>query len=142
MTASVVPCPNCGHSSAIICAHKKLGVKIRYRKCRKCDTRVKTIQPLDDPAANEVVVPVLTEEANNKFFADLRSKHVARRASMNRANKLNVREIAEIKYLVHNRIQTQAYTAMQYGVEKTTIHSIANGDCFADVPTPTSLADL
>ena len=141
-TASVVHCPNCGHPAPIICAHKKYGVKIRYRKCRKCDTRVKTIQPLDDPASKEKVIPALTEEENNKFFADLRSKYASRRASMNRVNKLNIREIAEIKYLVLNNVQTQAYTAMQYGVEKTAIHRIATGACFADVPTPRSLADL
>ena len=56
--------------------------------------------------------------------------------------KLTERDAAEIKYLVHNNIQTQAYTAMQYGVEKTAIHRIATGACFADVKTPRSLADL
>lgn len=141
-TASVVFCPNCGHQTATYCASKKLGVKIRYRKCGKCDTRVKTVQRLDDLEAGEKIVPVLTQEEQNKFLADLRAKQVARRAVMNRANKLNVREVAEIKYLVLSKVQTPAYTAMQYGVEKATIERIVTGASFAHVKTPRSLADL
>ena len=141
-TASVVLCPNCGHQTATYCASKKLGVKIRYRKCGKCDTRVKTVQRLDDLEAGEKIVPVLTQEEQNKFLADLRAKQVARRAVMNRANKLNVREVAEIKYLVHSKVQTPGYTAMQYGVEKAIVERIIAGTSFAHVKTPRSLADL
>ena len=141
-TASVVFCPNCGHQTVTYCGSKKLGVKIRYRKCGKCDTRVKTIQRLDDLASGEEIVPVLTQDEQNKFLAGLRAKQAARRAAMNRANKLSIREVAEIKFLVLNQAQTAAYTAMQYGVEKATIDRITTGVSFPDVPTPESLADL
>ena len=141
-TASFIPCPKCGQQTSTYAASKKVGVKVRYRKCSKCNTHLKTVQQLDNLEAGEAVVPVLTQEEQNKFLADLRAKQVARRAVMNRANKLNVREVAEIKYLVHSKVQTPAYTAMQYGVEKVTIERIVAGTFFAHVKTPRSLADL
>ena len=140
-TASFIPCPKCGQQTSTYAASKKVGVKVRYRKCGKCNTHLKTVQQLDNLEAGEEVVPVLTQEEQNKHLANLRATQQGRRKSM-KGMKLTERDAAEIKYLVLNNIQTQAYTAMQYGVEKTAIHRIATGACFADVPTPKSLADL
>jgi len=141
-TASFIPCPKCGRQTVTYCyGTKKVDVKIRYRKCTKCDTRIKTIQRLDDLEAGEKVVPVMTPEEQGKHLAQCRARQKGRRTAMKQM-KLTERDAAEIKYLVHNNIQTQAYTAMQYGVEKTAIHRIATGACFADVKTPRSLADL
>ena len=141
-TASFIPCPKCGRQTATYCyGTKKVDVKTRYRKCTKCDTRIKTIQRLDDPEAGEKVVPVMTPEEQGIHLAQCRARQKGRRTAMKQM-KLTERDAAEIKYLVHNNIQTQAYTAMQYGVEKTAIHRIATGACFADVKTPRSLADL
>ena len=141
-TASVVHCPNCGHQTATYCATQRYGVKIRYRKCSKCQTRVKTVQPLDNVMADEKIVPIMTPQEHQKFLAELRAKQAGTRAVMHKIHKLTKREIAEIKYLLKNKIQTQAYTAMQYGVRKEDIHSIAIGVWFADIPTPRSLAEL
>ena len=140
-TASFIPCPKCGQQTSTYAASKKVGVKVRYRKCGKCNTHLKTVQQLDNLEAGEEVVPVLTQEEQSKHLASLRATQQGRRKSM-KGMKLTERDAAEIKYLVLNNIQTQAYTAMQYGVEKTAIHRIATGACFADVPTPKSLADL
>lgn len=141
-TASVVLCPNCGHQTHTYChGTRKPDIKTRYRKCRKCDTRVKTIQHLDDPEAGETIVPVMTPEEQGRHLAQCRARQKGRRKAMKQI-KLTERDVAEIKFLVLNNIQTQAYTAMQYGVEKTAIHRIATGACFADVKTPKSLADL
>lgn len=144
-TASVVNCPKCGTQTATYCyGTKKPDVKIRYRRCPKCENRLKTVQQLDDPEAGETIVPTMTADEQGKFLAECRAK-VARQKGRRKAMKqikLTERDVAEIKYLVLNGIQTQAYTAMQYGVEKTAIHRIATGACFADVPTPKSLADL
>jgi hypothetical protein len=144
-TASVVLCPKCGTQTATYCyGTKKPDVKVRYRRCPKCENRLKTIQRLDDLEAGEKIVPTMTMEEQGKFLAECRAKAArqkGRRKAMKQV-KLTERDVAEIKYLVLNGIQTQAYTAMQYGVEKTAIHRIATGACFADVPTPKSLADL
>ena len=141
-TASVVNCPKCGTQTATYCyGTKKVDVKVRYRRCPKCENRIKTIQRFDDPEAGEKIVPTMTPEEQGKFLAQCRARQKGRRKAMKQI-KLTERDVAEIKYLVHNNIQTQAYTAMQYGVEKTAIHRIATGVCFADVPTPKSLADL
>ena len=144
-TASVVLCPKCGTQTATYCyGTKKPDVKIRYRRCPKCEYRLKTIQRFDDPEAGEKIVPTMTVDEQGKFLAECRAKAArqkGRRKAMKQI-KLTERDVAEIKYLVHNDIQTQAYTAMQYGVEKTAIHRIATGACFADIPTPKSLADL
>ena len=141
-TASVVRCPKCGTQTATYCyGTKKPDVKIRYRRCPKCENRIKTIQRFDDPEAGEKIVPTMTQEEQNKHLAKLRATQQGRRKSM-KGMKLTERDAAEIKYLVLNNVQTQAYTAMQYGVEKTAIHRIATGVCFADIPTPKSLADL
>ena len=144
-TASVVLCPKCGTQTATYCyGTKKPDMKVRYRRCPKCENRIKTIQYFDDLEAGEKIVPTMTVEEQNKFLAECRAKAArqkGRRKAMKQI-KLTERDVAEIKYLVHNNIQTQAYTAMQYGVEKTSIHRIATGACFADVPTPKSLADL
>lgn len=145
-TASRIYCPNCGNQTQTYChSHRKANVKIRYRKCRKCDTRVKTFQYLDDIEAGEHIVPNPTPEESNKNRSEALagvSKHQKGRRAAMRNMKLTERDAAEIKFLIHNNIQTQAYTAMQYGVEKTAIHRIATGACFADIPTPKSLADL
>ena len=141
-TASVVLCPNCGHQTATYCATRRYGVKIRYRKCSKCQTRVKTIQPLDKEMAGEEIVPIMTPQEHQKYLAELRAKQAGNRSAMHKIHKLTNREIAEIKYLLKNKVQTQAYTAMQYGVRKEDIHNIAIGDWFADIATPRSLADL
>ncbi len=144
-TASVVLCPKCGTQTATYCyGTKKPDVKVRYRRCPKCENRLKTIQRFDDPEACEKIVPTMTADEQGKFLAECRAK-VARQKGRRKAMKqikLTERDVAEIKFLVLNNIQTQAYTAMQYGVEKTAIHRIATGACFADVPTPKSLADL
>ena len=142
-TASKIYCPNCGHQTHAYChSLRKVNVKVRYRKCRKCDTRVKTVQYLDNIEAGEHVVPNPTPEESNRNRSEALSKHQkGRRKAMN-GIKLTERDVAEIKFLIHNDVQTQAYTAMQYGVEKTAIHRIATGACFADIPTPSSLADL
>lgn len=142
-TASRVYCPNCGYQTHTYCrSDRRANVKIRYRKCRKCDTRVKTIQYLDDIESGEHVVPNPTpEESNNNRSVAMSKYQKGRRKAMN-GIKLTERDVAEIKFLIHNDVQTQAYTAMQYGVEKTAIHRIATGACFADIPTPRSLADL
>ena len=103
---------------------------------------VKTVQYLDNIEAGEHVVPNPTPEESNRNRSEALSKHQkGRRKAMN-GIKLTERDVAEIKFLIHNDVQTQAYTAMQYGVEKTAIHRIATGACFADIPTPSSLADL
>lgn len=144
-TASVVLCPKCGTQTATYCyGTKKPDVKVRYRRCPKCENRLKTIQRFDDLEAGEKIVPTMTAGEQAKFLAECRAKAArqkGRRRAMNQV-KLTERDVAEIKFLVLNNIQTQAYTAMQYGVEKTAIHRIATGACFADVPTPKSLADL
>ena len=144
-TASFVSCPICGTQTATYCyGTKKPDVKIRYRKCPKCNNRLKTIQFFDDLEAGEKIVPIMTPDEQEKSLAAARAKAArqkGRRKAMKQI-KLTERDVAEIKYLVHNGIQTQAYTAMQYGVEKTSIHRIATGACFADIPTPKSLADL
>tara|TARA_R100000951_G_scaffold35176_1_gene29777 strand:- start:584 stop:1030 length:447 start_codon:yes stop_codon:yes gene_type:complete len=144
-TASVVLCPKCGTQTATYCyGTKKPDVKIRYRRCPKCENRLKTVQQLDNPKAGEKIVPTMTADEQGKFLAECRAKAArqkGRRKAMKQI-KLSERDVAEIKYLIHNNIQTQAYTAMQYGVEKTSIHRIATGACFADIPTPKSLADL
>ena len=142
-TASKIYCPNCGHQTHTYCrSDRNAHVRIRYRKCRKCDTRVKTIQYLDKVESGEHVVPNPTPEESNKNRSRALSKHQkGRRLAMNQI-KLTERDVAEIKFLIHNDVQTQAYTAMQYGVEKTAIHRIVTGACFADIPTPKSLADL
>lgn len=84
----------------------------------------------------------MTPQEHGKFLAELRAKQAGTRSVMHKIHKLTKREIAEIKYLLKNKIQTQAYTAMQYGIRKEDIHSIAVGDWFADIPTPRSLAEL
>ena len=144
-TASFVSCPKCGTQTATYCyGTKKSDMKIRYRKCPKCNNRLKTIQFFDDLEAGEKIVPIMTPDEQEKCLAAARAKAArqkGRRKAMKQI-KLTERDVAEIKYLIHNGIQTQAYTAMQYGVEKTSIHRIATGACFADVPTPKSLADL
>ena len=144
-TASVVLGPKCGTQTATYCyGNKKPDVKVRYRRCPKCENRLKTIQRFDDLEAGEKIVPTMTAEEQGKFLAECRNKAArqkGRRKAMKQV-KLTEQDVAEIKYLVLNGIQTQAYTAMQYGVEKTAIHRIATGACFADVPTPKSLADL
>ena len=142
-TASKIYCPNCGTRTHAYChSYRKANAKVRYRKCRKCDTRVKTIQYLDDIESGEHVVPNPTPEESNKNRSVAMSKHQKGRREAIKQIKLTERDVAEIKYLIHNGIQTQVYTAMQYGVEKTAIHRIATGACFADIPTPKSLADL
>lgn len=141
-TASVVLCPECGTQTATYCATNRYGVKIRYRKCSKCQNRIKTVQPLETPLAGERIVPIMTPQEHGKFLAELRAKQAGTRSVMHKIHKLTKREIAEIKYLLKNKIQTQAYTAMQYGIRKEDIHSIAVGDWFADIPTPRSLAEL
>ena len=142
-TASKIYCPNCGHQTHTYChSHRKANAKVRYRKCGKCDTRVKTVQYLDDIESGEHVVPNPTPEESNKNRSIALSKHQkGRRKAMN-GIKLTERDVAEIKFLIHNDVQTQAYTAMQYGVRKEDIHNIAVGDWFADIATPKSLADL
>ena len=141
-TASVVLCPECGTQTATYCATNRYGVKIRYRKCSKCQNRIKTIQHLDNPDAGEKIVPVMTPKEQGRYLADLRAKQAKRRASMCQTNRLTKREAAEIKYLLKNNVQTQAYTAMQYGVDTLSIQKIVNGVAFADVATPRSMADL
>ena len=140
-TASIVYCPKCGHRTNTYCGATRGTVKVRYRKCPKCEHRLKTLQQLNGDDKSELIVPVVTPEEQAKLLSDARKRQAGRRAAMNQI-KLTVREVAEIKYLVHNKIQTQSYTAMQYGVEKTAIHRIATGACFSDVQTPKSLADL
>ena len=144
-TASVVLCPKCGTQTATyFYGTKKPDVKIRYRRCPKCEYRLKTIQRFDDPEAVYKIVPTMTVYEQGKFLAECRAKAArqkGRRKAMKQI-KLTERDVAEIKFLIHNDVQTQAYTAMQYGVEKTAIHRIATGACFADIPTPKSLADL
>ena len=141
-TASVVLCPNCGHQTHTYCSTRRYGIKIRYRKCSKCLTKIKTIQQLDDLPAGEKVVPVMTPKEQGRYLADLRAKQAKRRASMCQANSLSNREIAEIKYLLKNNVQTQAYTAMQYGVDTLSIQQIANGVVFSNIKTPRRMVDL
>jgi len=141
-TASVVLCPNCGHQTYTYCSTRRYGIKIRYRKCSKCLTKIKTIQQLDDLQAGEKVVPVMTPTEQGRYLADLRAKQAKRRASMCQANSLSNREIAEIKYLLKNNVQTQAYTAMQYGVDTLSIQKIANGVVFSNIKTPRRMVDL
>ena len=142
-TASRVYCPNCGYQTHTYCSSgRRPIIKIRYRKCRKCDTRISTTQRLDVVGAVEEIQPNRTEEEINQSRSELCSKYQrGRRDAMNQI-KLTERDVAEIKFLIHNDVQTQAYTAMQYGVEKTAIHRIVTGACFADIPIPRSLADL
>ena len=153
-TASIVLCPKCGTQTATYCyGSKNAEIKTRYRKCPKCANKIKTIQRFDNPEAEEKIVPTMTYEERGRHLAECRAKsrltqseakaarQQGRRKAMNQI-KLNERDVAEIKFLIHNDVQTQAYTAMQYGVERTSIHRIAIGACFADVPTPKSLADL
>jgi len=142
-TASKVYCPNCGTQMHTYCSSsRKAGAKVRYRKCRACGTNLRTIQYLDNLEAGEEVLPYRTPEEINRSRSELMSKHQRGRREARHRIKLTDRDVAEIKFLIHNEVQTQAYTAMQYGVEKTAIHRIVNGDCFADIPTPRSLADL
>lgn len=84
----------------------------------------------------------MTPKEQGRYLADLRAKQAKRRASMCQTNRLTKREAAEIKYLLKNNVQTQAYTAMQYGVDTLSIQKIVNGVAFADVATPRSMADL
>ena len=141
-TASVVLCPKCGTQTATYCATNRYGIKIRYRRCSACQNRIKTIQQLDNPEAGEKIVPVMTPKEQGKYLADLRAKQAKRRASMCQANSLSNREIAEIKYLLKNNVQTQAYTAMQYGVDTLSIQKIANGVVFSNIKTPRRMVDL
>ena len=141
-TASIVLCPNCGHQTATYCATRRYGIKIRYRKCSECQSRIKTIQQLDNLEAGEKIVPVMTPQEQGRYLADLRAKQAKRRASMCQANSLTNREVAEIKYLLKNNIQTQAYTAMQYGVDTLSIQKIANGVVFSDIKTPHRMVDI
>jgi len=140
-TASVVNCPMCGAQTATYCyGGKKPDIKTRYRKCTKCDCRVKTIQRLDVPGAPEEVSPKLTVGEATDLRQEGR-RQAGRRRAMNQV-KLTERDVAEIKYLVHNEVQTQAYTALQYEVDKSTIHRIMTGACFADIPVPKTLRNL
>ena len=141
-TASVVLCPKCGTQTATYCATKRYGVKIRYRKCSACQTKVKTVQQMDNLAGGERIVPIMTPQEHSKFIAELRAKQAGTRLVMHRICKLTNREVGEIKYLLKNKVQTQAYTAMQYGVRKEDIHGIVIGVWFAEIPTPRSIADL
>ena len=141
-TASVVLCPECGTQTATYCATRRYGIKIRYRKCSNCQNRIKTIQQLDNLEAGEKIVPVMTPKEQGRYLADLRAKQAKRRASMCQANSLTNREVAEIKYLLKNNIQTQAYTAMQYGVDTLSIQKIVNGVVFSNVKTPRRMVDI
>ena len=141
-TASVVMCPKCGHQTHAYCSTKRYGIKIRYRKCSACQNRIKTIQQLDNPEAGEKIVPTMPAKEQGKYLADLRAKQSKRRASMCQANSLTNREVAEIKYLLKNDVQTAAYTAMQYGVDTLSIQKIVNGVVFSNVKTPRRMVDL
>ena len=141
-TASIVLCPKCGTQTATYCATNRYGIRIRYRKCSACQNRIKTIQQLDNPEAGEKIVPVMTPKEQGRYLADLRAKQAKRRASMCQANSLTNREVAEIKYLLKNNVQTHAYTAMQYGVDTLSIQKIANGVVFSNVKTPRRMVDI
>ena len=141
-TASVVLCPKCGAQTATYCTSRRHGIKTRYRKCYACENRIKTVQQLDGLQAEEKIVPTMTPEEQSKYFAEIRDKQAKRRASMCQANSLTNREVAEIKYLLKNNVQTEAYTAMQYGVDKLSIEKIANGVVFSNVKTPRRMVDI
>ena len=100
------------------------------------------MQQLDDPETGEKIVPVMTPREKGEFVREMRAKQATRRASMCQTNRLTKREAAEIKYLLKNNIQTQAYTAMQYGVDTLSIQKIANGVVFSNVKTPRRMVDI